>query len=342
MHLRLPAPAAPDAGVVFNLAPFHTPAANPAEGGLIAGSIVYTAEQATALLAGLHYVNLHTELNPAGESRGQLIAVNIAPTVVCPPGGTFECTGGGASFVSLNAQVADADNEALAVIWSVGGVALQTNHVAAGSSAAGASVSFEAIFTLGVHAVAVTVLDGTAAPVVCTANVTVVDTTPPTINSVAVTPDVLWPPNRKMKTVTVTVDATDACGPTTCRIVEITSSPTTPAKGKKKKGPDWAIKGDLTASLRAERSGQDRDGRTYTLTIECRDESGNASTSQVTVLVPHDQGKKDQPPKNEKAVKQPAPEKAVKPPMPEKAKQPAAPSSNSSAKAKAATSKAKK
>jgi hypothetical protein len=161
----------------------------------------------------------------------------------------------------------------------------------------------------------------------------VVDTTPPTITSVSVTPDVLWPPNRKMKTVTVTVDATDACGPTTCRIVEITSSPTTPAKGKKKKGPDWAIKGDLTASLRAERSGQDRDGRTYTLTIECRDESGNASTSQVTVLVPHDQGKKDQPPKNEKAVKQPAPEKA---------KQPAAPSSNSSAKAKAATSKAKK
>jgi hypothetical protein len=171
--------------------------------------------------------------------------------------------------------------------------------------------------------------------------VTVVDTTPPTITSVSVTPDVLWPPNRKMKTVTVTVDATDVCGSTTCRIVEITSSPTAPAKGKKKKGPDWAIKGDLTASLRAERSGQDRDGRTYTLTIECRDESGNASTSHVTVLVPHDQGKKDQPPKNEKAVKQPAPEKAVKPPMPEKAKQPAAPSNNS-AKANAATSKAKK
>ena len=54
--------------------------------------------------------------------------------------------------------------------------------------------------------------------------------------------------------------------------------------------PDWEITGDLTLDLRAERSGQG-DGRVYTITIECTDASGNPSAKDVTVIVPHDQGK---------------------------------------------------
>ena len=45
------------------------------------------------------------------------------------------------------------------------------------------------------------------------------------------------------------------------------------------------------------REGQDKAGRTYTITIQCTDAAGNSATSTATVLVPHDQRghKKDAP-----------------------------------------------
>ena len=52
---------------------------------------------------------------------------------------------------------------------------------------------------------------------------------------------------------------------------------------------DWLITGDLTLELRAERSGRSKEGRVYTITVQCADASGNSSTAEVTVTVPHDQ-----------------------------------------------------
>jgi hypothetical protein len=48
----------------------------------------------------------------------------------------------------------------------------------------------------------------------------------PRVGSVAATPAVIWPPNREMIPVTVTVaDVSDACsGPVTCRIDSVTSN----------------------------------------------------------------------------------------------------------------------
>ena len=43
--------------------------------------------------------------------------------------------------------------------------------------------------------------------------------------------------------------------------------------------------------LRAERSGKG-DGRIYTITVECTDDSGYSSQSATEVKVPHDQSKK--------------------------------------------------
>jgi hypothetical protein len=48
---------------------------------------------------------------------------------------------------------------------------------------------------------------------------------------------------------------------------------------------DWVITGPLTLKLRAERS--EHGPRIYTITVESRDHSGNASTRTVTVTVPH-------------------------------------------------------
>jgi hypothetical protein len=56
------------------------------------------------------------------------------------------------------------------------------------------------------------------------------------------------------------------------------------------KTPEWIIVDAHHVQLRAERLGSG-DGRIYTITITCtNDTSKKSSTQTVTVLVPHDQG----------------------------------------------------
>jgi probable HAF family extracellular repeat protein len=106
---------------------------------------------------------------------------------------------------------------------------------------------------------------------------------PPSIAAATATPNVIWPPNHKLVPVSVAVDATAVCGPPVCTIALIASD-----------GPssedDMVITGDLTALLRAEKSGDDM-GRTYTITLQCHDAAGNGATHATTVRVPHDRRK---------------------------------------------------
>jgi hypothetical protein len=114
--------------------------------------------------------------------------------------------------------------------------------------------------------------------------------TTPTINSVSATPNVIWPPNHKMIAISVTGNASAVCGPPVCKIVSITSDEATNGGGDGSTSPDIAITGDLTALLRAERSGG-FSGRTYTIVVECQDTAGNTATKTTIVRVPHDQGR---------------------------------------------------
>ena len=96
-----------------------------------------------------------------------------------------------------------------------------------------------------------------------------------------------------MVPVTITAQVADACSETTWKIISISSNQAVDAKGSGNTSPDWLITGDKTASLRAERTGKDKGGRIYTITIQATDEAGNQSAAAtVTVTVPHDQGKK--------------------------------------------------
>jgi hypothetical protein len=118
--------------------------------------------------------------------------------------------------------------------------------------------------------------------------VDVVDTLPPVITNITATPASLWPPNHKFAEVAITVDVTDLCDPApVCTITSITSNEPDNGLGDGNTAPDYMITGPLTAQLRAERSGR-RDGRLYTLSIECADASGNTATDTVTVAVEHD------------------------------------------------------
>jgi len=138
-------------------------------------------------------------------------------------------------------------------------------------------------YPLGTTAVTLTATDTEKLTSTCNASVTVVDKEPPKIFSISASPNVLWPPNKKMISVTVSVSASDNCDQNpVCKITGITSNESISSS-------DAQITGNLTASLLAERLGSGT-GRTYTLAIQCTDASGNSSAANATVTVPHDQG----------------------------------------------------
>jgi len=113
--------------------------------------------------------------------------------------------------------------------------------------------------------------------------VTVRDTTPPVITAVTPSQASLWPPNKKMHSITVAVTATDAVTASpACRIASVASNE--PGNG------EWLITGPLSLQLQADRLGTGN-GRIYTITVVCTDAAGNASSRSTTVTVPHDQRK---------------------------------------------------
>jgi hypothetical protein len=138
----------------------------------------------------------------------------------------------------------------------------------------------------GTHVVTLTVSDGKGGVNVDTVTVTVRDTTPPTIQSIAANPGVINRSSHEMVPVTVSVSASDGCSaPVTCQIVSVTSNEPVSGTGGGDLAPDWQITGPLTLLLRAERSPKGS-GRVYTITVECIDAAGNRSTSTTTVAVP--------------------------------------------------------
>lgn len=117
------------------------------------------------------------------------------------------------------------------------------------------------------------------------------DKTAPTIGSVIANPNILWPPNHGMQPVTVTVDVSDNCDEIpNCQIISVSSNEPIDGPGDPNTEIDWEITGDMTVDLRAERSGVG-DGRIYAIEVLCSDASGNSSTANINVFVPHDKGK---------------------------------------------------
>ena len=192
---------------------------------------------------------------------------NAPPVAVAGADRTVVANSSCAAVVALDGTgSSDPEGDALTYRWtgSFGTV-----------SGATASVSLPA----GTHVITLTVADGRGASATDTLLATVLDRTPPVIQSAAASPSVLSPANKQLVPVTIAVSATDACdGSVRCRIVSVTSNEPINAT-------DWKITGDLTVNLRAERSNKGT-GRVYTITIECVDGSGNVSTKTVTVTVP--------------------------------------------------------
>jgi hypothetical protein len=148
--------------------------------------------------------------------------------------------------------------------------------------------TIEHMFQLGSYVVTLVVTDSKGETDNDDVAITVIDTTPPTINSISADPSTLWPPNHEMVEVTVTIDAYDICDESpVSRIINVTCNEPINGPSDGNTEPDWAIMGDLTVTLRAERMGAGT-GRVYTIYVESADASGNAILATTEVTVPHD------------------------------------------------------
>jgi hypothetical protein len=130
-----------------------------------------------------------------------------------------------------------------------------------------------------------------------------IDRTAPTVTINTVNPNVLWPPNGKFVTVTVTgvassslsgvnasslaFDVVDEYGTVqpSGPITNVTTTGATPFGGFT--NVDFTFQ----VMLQARRHGFDFDGRQYVIDVTASDMAGNTSLASATVTVPHDMGR---------------------------------------------------
>ena len=144
----------------------------------------------------------------------------------------------------------------------------------------------------GTYTLTYTATDASGNSSSATRTVQVSDTTAPEISAIAASPNVLNVPNHTVVAVTISVSATDGCdNAITSQILSVKCNQLVNTTGDGNTSDDWQITGPLTLNLRAERAGNLGD-RIYTVTVQTVDASGNVSTKNVAVTVPHDQAKK--------------------------------------------------
>ena len=140
-------------------------------------------------------------------------------------------------------------------------------------------------YPLGVTHVTLTCADSKGTNATCSATVTVVDATPPSLD-LAVDRTTLWPPNRQLVPVHVTATSGDACDEEPAiTLASIASSDSDP-NHEDIRGAAFGT-ADFDFELRAERDGKES-ARTYTICYGARDDAGNGVRQCVMVHVQHD------------------------------------------------------
>ena len=118
------------------------------------------------------------------------------------------------------------------------------------------------------------------------------DRTSPTI-TVGPTPSILWPPNGKMVTVTVSGAIQDNAGgsgidPGSLAFFVVDEYGQVQPTGSVTVASDGSY--SFTVQLQASRDGNDSNGRLYAINVNASDNAGNSASATANVTVPHDQG----------------------------------------------------
>jgi len=201
------------------------------------------------------------------------------------------------NLVSLSGDVSDFDGDVLEYKWIDG-----TNLLFSGTIQAiegGDPIEIPAYETsslcIGVHAITLEVDDGINAPVSRQITIEIIDDLSPTLAPV-VNKNILWPPDHRMVDIVLWANASDNSGLPVHLSATIASNEPIEDLGDGETEPDFtepAIDQDngiISLQLRAERSGGGS-GRIYLITVTATDESGNVSTAEVEIIVPHDKMK---------------------------------------------------
>ena len=203
---------------------------------------------------------------------------NEQPVANAGPDQIVEQEGPNGSNVTLNGSgSSDPDGDALTYSWS-------------GPFGSASGDAPTVLVPAGTHSVSLTVNDGTVDSAPDTANVTVQDTTPPSITNNCLA-DTLSPPNHKMVQAAVG-SVSDTVDPDPVISINVTSNQPINGPGDGNTDSDWEIvnngDGSYIVSLRAERAGN-LGQRDYLISVTATDSSGNSSTEECSVVVPHDQ-----------------------------------------------------
>jgi len=218
-------------------------------------------------------------------------AVNRPPVADAGPDTEVECTSPAGALVSLDGSgSSDPDstpgtNDDIVSFRWFEDFGLPTEELL------GAGETLDVTLPHGVHVITLEVTDSSGATDTDEVVISVVDSEPPEISIDSLTPDVLWPPNHKLRTVVATLTVSDDCDADPAVIlVSITSNEPDEGTGDGNhpndiQDADFGTD-DREFRLRAERSGNGS-GRVYTVTYRVEDDHGNFAEASGEVRVPH-------------------------------------------------------
>lgn len=311
-HFHAPAAPGVNAGVVIAHAGFPV--------GVTAGTYtateILTEEQETQLKAGLWYSNIHTSLLPGGEIRAQVVLgfPSHLHFFLDVYSGSQEVPPNNSPGKGLIFGVYDAAANRIYYGIVFGGLMTNTTaahfHAPAPPGVNAPVVIAHAGFPLGVMAgryanthqltdeqetqllgglwysnIHTTGLPGGEIRAQIMAKTS--DNNCNTITHLNANPCLLWPPNHKMREVTVRYKAGDDCPDFGGCELSVTSNEPVNGSGDGNTSPDWEVIDDHHVKLRAERSGNGS-GRVYTIRVTCRGPLGDTFSRTTTVVVPHD------------------------------------------------------
>jgi hypothetical protein len=117
-----------------------------------------------------------------------------------------------------------------------------------------------------------------------------IDGKPPVLSGLPSSDCTLWPPNHELRPVAVlrASDAVSGIAPGSFTVDTTSNETLDPSDVAVTEDGD----GGLVVALRAERSGGNKSGRVYHLTVTAQDLAGNEVTGTADCIVPHDKGKK--------------------------------------------------